>query len=119
MKLLLDENLSRRLVDRIADLFPGSSHIAREGLLQSTDRAIWEFAAAKEFAVVSADSDFYELAITLGPPPKVIWLRNCDYPTIVAEGLIRGEAIRIREFLSDPDQAVLVLWAKKPPSHHI
>lgn len=82
------------------------------------DRAIWEFPAARGFAVVSADSDFYELAITLGPPPKVIWLRNCDYPTIVAEGLIRSQAIRIGEFLSDPDQGVLVLWGRTTPTHN-
>jgi predicted nuclease of predicted toxin-antitoxin system len=68
--------------------------------------------------VVSADSDFYELAITLGPPPKVIWLRNCDYPTAFAESLIRGQAIRIGEFLNDPDQAVLVLWGDKLASHN-
>jgi predicted nuclease of predicted toxin-antitoxin system len=46
VKLLLDENLSRRLVDRLADLFPGSTHVALAGLLQSPDTSIWEFAKA-------------------------------------------------------------------------
>jgi predicted nuclease of predicted toxin-antitoxin system len=49
------------------------------------------------------------LATTLGPPPKVIWLRGCDYPTAVAEDLIRGQAIRIMEFLEDSERAVLIL----------
>ena len=109
MKLLLDENLSRRLVDRLADLFPGSTHVAFQGLLQAPDAAIWEYARAGGFALVTADADFYELATAFGPPPKVIWLRGCDYPTAVAERLIRGQAVRVAEFLQDPDQAVLVL----------
>jgi predicted nuclease of predicted toxin-antitoxin system len=109
VKLLLDENLSRRLVPRILDLFPESIHVGAEGLLQAPDSLVWEFAKANAFSIVTADADFYELATTLGPPPKVIWLRGCDYPTAVAEELIRRQAIRIAEFLNEPERAVLVL----------
>jgi predicted nuclease of predicted toxin-antitoxin system len=109
VKLLLDENLSRRLVDRLADLFPGSTHVAFAGLLQAPDAHIWEYAKEKGFALVTADADFYEMATAFGPPPKVIWLRRCDYATHVAESLIRRQAIRVSEFLLDPDQAVLIL----------
>ncbi len=79
MKLLLDENLSCRLVHRLADLFPDSTHVAVAGLLHSPDTSVWEHAKAGDYAIVTADADFYELAITFGPPPKVIWLRCCDY----------------------------------------
>jgi predicted nuclease of predicted toxin-antitoxin system len=109
VKLLLDENLSRRLVRRIEDLFPGSSHLATEGLLQALDTAVWAHAKTHGFSIITADADFYELATALGPPPKVIWLRGCDYPTAVAEELIRGQAIRIAEFLEEPERAVLIL----------
>jgi len=37
MKLLLDQNLSPRLADRLADLFPDSSHVQRVGLDTATD----------------------------------------------------------------------------------
>jgi predicted nuclease of predicted toxin-antitoxin system len=70
---------------------------------------VWEYAKANGFAIVTADADFYELATTLGPPPKVIWLRGCDYPTAVAELLIRSPSIRIAEFLEEPERAVLIL----------
>jgi predicted nuclease of predicted toxin-antitoxin system len=115
VKLLFDENLSRRLVARLADLFPESSHVVLEGLLQNPDIAIWEYAKARAFAIVTADADFYELSTTFGPPPKVIWLRGCDYPTGVAEGLIRNQAIRITEFLQNEDQGVLVLRQRAIP----
>lgn len=109
MKLLFDENLSRRLPARLADLFPGSAHVSEVHLLQAKDSEVWEYARSHDFALVTADGDFYELAITLGPPPKVLWLRGCDYPTAVAEGIIRGQAVRIAEFFGDPDRAVLIL----------
>jgi predicted nuclease of predicted toxin-antitoxin system len=109
VKLLFDENLSRRLVPRIHDLFPGSKHVSTEGLLQAEDSQVWKFAKANDFTIVTADADFYEMATTIGSPPKVIWLRNCDYPTAVCERLIRSQAIRIAEFLQDKDIAVLVL----------
>lgn len=106
---LFDENLSRKLAGRLADLFPGSTHVALVGLLQSPDSSVWEHAKAHGLTIVTADADFYELATTFGPPPKVIWLRGCDYPTAVAERLIRSQAIRVAEFLEDPDRAVLIL----------
>jgi predicted nuclease of predicted toxin-antitoxin system len=109
VKLLLDENLSRRLIARIQDLFPGSKHVSSEGLLQAEDSELWAYAKAGDFAIVTADADFYEMATTIGFPPKVIWLRNCDYPTADCERLIRAQAIRIGEFLQDQDTSVLIL----------
>ena len=109
MRLLFDENLSRRLVARLTDLFPESTHVANQGLLHASDRTVWELAKSNQFAIVTADADFYELAITLGPPPKVIWFRGCDYPTAKAEQLLRKQAIRVAEFLKDQEQAVLVI----------
>lgn len=66
MKLLFDENLSRKLVGRLAELFPNSAHVVDVHLLHSPDRAIWEFAGIHEFVIVSTDADFYELATTIG-----------------------------------------------------
>jgi predicted nuclease of predicted toxin-antitoxin system len=109
VSLLFDENLSRKLVPRLADLFPRSTHVAFEGLLQSPDASVWEHAKAHGLAIVTADADFYELATTFGPPPKVIWLRGCDYPTGTAEQLMRRQAIRIVEFLQNDDQGLLIL----------
>lgn len=109
MKLLFDENLSRKLVVRLAELYPESAHVVEFDLLESPDRDIWEFAKTGNFAIVTTDSDFYELATTIGPPPKVIWLRRWTHPTKDAERVLRREAIRITEFAADPELGVLVL----------
>ncbi len=75
MKLLLDENLSRRMVPFLQNMFPGSSQVALLNLAQRTDLEIWEYAKSKGFAIVTRDADFEELSSVLGAPPKVIWLR--------------------------------------------
>jgi predicted nuclease of predicted toxin-antitoxin system len=102
VKLLFDENLSRKLVDRLAELYPDSIHVAQAGLIKSPDRAIWEFAKAGNFVIVSTDTDLYELAVTIGPPPKVVWLRRWAHPTRDAERVLRREAIRITDFAANP-----------------
>jgi predicted nuclease of predicted toxin-antitoxin system len=58
MKLLFDQNLSFKLCQMVADLFPGSSHIGPLGLSEIADRALWEYAKINGFAIVSQDVDF-------------------------------------------------------------
>ena len=77
--------------------------------MKSPDREIWDFAGANQFVVVSTDLDFYDLGTVLGPPPKVIWLRRWTHPTADAERVLRREAIRISEFVDDPEPGVLVI----------
>ena len=46
MKLLLfDQNLSPKLVHRLADLYPSSTHVSEIGLARALDTDIWEYAA--------------------------------------------------------------------------
>lgn len=116
MKLLFDENLSRRLLPRIADLFPQAHHVGDVQLVRAPDSAIWAFARDNGFAIVTADADFFDMVTALGPPPKVIWLRNWAKSTKEAESLLRREAIRIVAFLEDPSLGLLVLPAPKSAS---
>ncbi len=76
MKLLLDENLSRRIIPFIEAAFPGSSQIALLGMERCSDREVWEFAGKNNFVIVTKDVDFYEMSTLYGHPPQVIWLRS-------------------------------------------
>lgn len=75
MKLLLDENLSRRLVPFLQADFPDSTQVALIGLERASDRDIWEYARAHEFIIVTKDADYYDLSLVLGAPPCVLWLQ--------------------------------------------
>jgi predicted nuclease of predicted toxin-antitoxin system len=75
MKLLLDENLSRRMVPFLQQDYPDSSQVVLVGLQSATDLAIWEYAKEHGFVVVTRDIDFVELSLLKGQPPKLIRLR--------------------------------------------
>jgi predicted nuclease of predicted toxin-antitoxin system len=51
MKLLFDDNLSFRLCERLEGHFPGSAHVRLVGLTEADDGTIWDYAAARGFAV--------------------------------------------------------------------
>ena len=75
MKLLLDENLSRRAVPFLQDTFPGSTQVTLFGMENADDRAIWNFAKDNDFVIVTKDSDFFEMASVYGQPPQIVWLK--------------------------------------------
>ena len=89
-RLLLDENLSPRLVALIADLLPGSAHVRDVGLARADEATVWAYARESGFAVVSKDGDFRQMSCLHGPPPKVIWMRVGNCSTDQALRLIRG-----------------------------
>lgn len=109
MKLLLDENLSDRILPEILDLYPESSHVKTHGLARADDSLIWSFAKEHGFAIVSKDSDFHQRSLVFGAPPKFIFLRvgNCPTPRITE--LLRTKSALIRAFISDPDASVFLL----------
>lgn len=103
MKLLFDQNLSRKLVNRLADIFPESSHVQSHDLAEKTDTEIWEFAKLNDFCIVTQDADFPERSRLYGSPPKVIWLRCGNAPTSQVEALLRAGEEAIQELLENPD----------------
>lgn len=62
MKLLLDENLSRRLVPFLQEEFPDSTQVALAGLERATDLVIWTHARDHGYVIVTRDADFEELS---------------------------------------------------------
>jgi predicted nuclease of predicted toxin-antitoxin system len=108
LKLLFDENLSPRLVELLAFLYPGSQHVYFCNLGASPDRDIWEYAKEHEFVIVSKDSDFSERSIVHGHPPKVVWLRvgNCTTDQVALFLLNTVDALT--EFAESEEHACLI-----------
>ena len=107
MKLLFDNNLSHKLVPRVHDLFPGSSHVMTEELDEHEDKFIWEFAKENGFTIITKDSDFNELLLVNGYPPQVIWIRigNCKIADI--ERIIRSNVIILTNFHRGQESGIL------------
>jgi predicted nuclease of predicted toxin-antitoxin system len=110
MKLLLDQNLSFRLVALLADRFPDSTQVHLAKLVDASDRTVWDYAKANGFTLVTLDSDFAEMAALLGSPPKVIWLRCGNQPNSVIGDLLRKHADAIAAFGLEPDSDCLEIY---------
>ena len=58
----------------------------------------WRFAKERGFAIVTKDSDFNEILVLKGLPPKVVWIRMGNCRVSHMEKLIRSKFIVLREF---------------------
>lgn len=109
MKLLLDENLSDKIIYRIVDLYPDSQHVKTLGLINTDDAIIWEYAKANGFAIVSKDSDFYQRSLLYGHPPQFIYLRIGNSPTSKIVQILRDNFDTIVQFEDRESESILVL----------
>lgn len=77
MKLLVDANLSPRVVEGLRDDGYAAVHVGDLGLLSATDDEIFDRAVAEDLVVVTADSDFGTLlALRRATSPSVVHLRH-------------------------------------------
>jgi predicted nuclease of predicted toxin-antitoxin system len=109
-KASVDQNLSHHLCRRLADVFPAAEQVKNAGLHRASDDTIWEYARRQDFAIVTLDSDFADIAALREAPPKIIWLRCGNQPTGTIERLLRDTAALIASFDDDIDAACLELY---------
>jgi predicted nuclease of predicted toxin-antitoxin system len=110
MKLLLDQNLSFRLVEPLQDTYPDTTQVRLVSLEHAGDRTVWEYAREHGFVIVTKDSDFHELSLLAGPPPKVIWLRVGNAPTRAVLELLTGRADELYDALGRDDVYYVELY---------
>ena len=76
MKLLIDENLSPSLVQRLASAGVAALHVAHCGLSGASDPVVWRYAFEHDQVVVTSNAgDFLQLARGVELHPGVIVLR--------------------------------------------
>ena len=109
MKLLLDENLSRRIVPFLQSTFPGSSQVALIGLESKSDSDIWQYAKDNGFMIVSRDSDFQERSLVAGHPPQVIWLKIPNHFKAITLNILLDHHQEIEHVLTKQDLACVEL----------
>ena len=112
MKLLYDENLSRRLLRHLADLYPDSEHVVPAGLEGEDDRSIWAYAGSRGLVIVTKDWDFVQLSSLLGHPPKVVWLRLGNCSTRNVAEVLRRRHLELLNFESDGSTALLIVSSR-------
>ena len=109
MRLLFDQNLSHRLVHRLADVYPGSVHVRDVGLKEAPDPLVWAYAQEHGLMIVSKDADFHQRSFLFGAPPKIVWLRLGNCTTDDVERLLRARSVDVAFFFADEISAFLAL----------
>ncbi|QQR86494.1 MAG: DUF5615 family PIN-like protein [Flavobacteriales bacterium] len=109
MKFLIDHNLSPILVHHLKDHYPGSVHTSTLGFDRTPDHDLWRYAKDNGFSILTKDTDFEQLSLLHGAPPKVIWLRIGNAPTKVVRELIDAHRDDIQAFLQDEERSFMAL----------
>ena len=109
MKLLLDENLSRRLVVALQECFPGSSQVTLLGLERASDAERCDDAARHGFVICSKDDDFRRLVAARDYRPRLIQvaLGNASNEAVLAALLVA--AGRLQAAFDDPATGLVVI----------
>lgn len=105
MKILLDQNISYRVIKTLQLHYPAIEGVKQNGLVNKNDFEIWDFAKQNAFAITTNDEDFSILATYHGAPPKIIWIRRGNLSNIEFVDLLIEFKGAIIDFISSEDQS--------------
>ena len=105
MKLLFDQKISFRIEKKLGIPFSNSKHISSLGLSNAIDIGIWDYARTYFFTIVTFDSDFYDLSLLNGCPPKIIWIRTGNLTTVNLINLLQEKHLLTKNFTENPDKS--------------
>ena len=109
MKLLFDQNISYRILKKIPDVYSGSSHVKFEGLMNASDLEIWEYARLHQFIIVTQDSDFNDLYLLKGFPPKILWFQTSNLGTDDLALILKNRQSDVLNFIDNGELGCLEL----------
>ncbi len=110
MKLLLDENISFRVIKSISSIFPESIHVTKSETRVRIDGDIFDYARLNQFTIVTYDEDFYDLQLLRGYPPKIIWQRFGNASNSKLTSKLRENEFVIKSFFNNPLIGMLEIY---------
>jgi predicted nuclease of predicted toxin-antitoxin system len=109
VRLLLDENLSERLLRPLDEFFPGSVHIRSLTKTGTSDRPIWDLARTGGFVLTTRDEDFIGMSVLQGAPQKVVWLNVRNSRNAVIAALLQSHLTDIERFVEHDEYTFLAI----------
>lgn len=109
-RLLFDQNLSPKLIKRLADLYPNSDHLNMIELGTADDITVWEHAKRNNFVIITKDADFADLSVLRGFPPKVVWIRRGNCSTANIAEILCDHNAKIKDLQTDLSAGILTLF---------
>lgn len=112
MKLLLDENLSWRMIKKLTLHFSEVVHASELKISQPADDiSIWNYAKKNGFTIISKDDDFEKIVLLRKAPPKLIYLKTYNLNTKKLVSLILKNKDRINEFVTSEENDIFEIYS--------
>jgi predicted nuclease of predicted toxin-antitoxin system len=112
MKLLLDANLSWRIISKIESHFDEIQHASQLPLKQpAKDIEIWNYAKTNSFTIVTKDDDFEKLVLLKKAPPKIIILKTYNLRTQNLAELLILNKDKILSFCDSKEDSILEIYS--------
>lgn len=108
MNLLIDANISWRIVKILNSIFFSVSHTKDLKVKQpAKDIEIWNYCKTYNFTIITHDVDFEKMALANESPPKVIILKTFNKNTLELANLILNQKEEIESFISNSELMIL------------
>ena len=93
MKILLDANISWKLVNLLTPVFGECNHVDQIGLrIPAKDENIWNYARENGHIIITKDNDFLDILEMKGFPPKIVLVKTGNNSSkVLAELLINAK----------------------------
>lgn len=112
MKLLLDENLSWRMIKKLTPFFTEIVHASELEIIQpANDISIWNYAKKNGFTILSKDDDFEKIVLLRKAPPKLIYLKTYNLDTKKLVDLILENKNKIVEFIDSDENDIFEIYS--------
>jgi len=113
MKLLLDANLSWRMLPVLKHHFDDCFHVDSIGLtVPAKDSEIWDYASKNDVIIVTNDEDFIDFLNVKGFPPKVVLLKTGNQSRLYITNLLIQRKNEILSLSKSSDVGLLEIVAK-------
>ena len=112
MKLLLDENLSWRMIKMLSPIFSEVVHSAELKIKQPADDILlWDYAKKNGFTIVSKDDDFMKIVLLRKAPLKLIYLKTYNLNTKKLVDLILENKDKIITFIHSDENDIFEIYS--------
>ena len=110
MRLLLDQNISFRVVKNLKATLPTVIGVRECGLFNADDYQIWEYARRNDYTVVTFDKDIPAIGSVKGFPPKIIWLRTGNLSNSAVVPLFVNRLDEFVAFINNERKGCLMVY---------
>ncbi|MEN2486940.1 DUF5615 family PIN-like protein [Flavobacterium sp. B11] len=111
MKLLLDANISWRIIKLVENTFFNCLHANDIPVNQpAKDIEIWQFAKVNNLTILTHDDDFEKLLLLKGAPPKVIILKTFNKNTKQIAEILFSKKHIIESFITNTELMILEIY---------